>query len=82
MPCWKNVVGTTRDLQVGSANRLGKLGSLGEVALGVVESSGPHLDDPKIHQRDSPQLGAHRGRFVRLVCDRSIEKVHLLEYFR
>ena len=42
----------TRDLQVGSADRLGERGSLGEVPLGVGESPGPRLDDPEIQQRD------------------------------
>ena len=72
----------TRDLQVGSADRLGERRSLGKVPLGVVEPPAPGLDDPEVHQRDSTQLGTPRGRFVRLVCDRSVEQVHLLDYFR
>ncbi len=71
----------TRDLEVGSADRLGERGSLGEVPLGVGESPGPRLDDPEIQQRDSPQLTTHRDLFVRFVCDRSIEQVHLLDHF-
>ena len=71
----------TRDLQVGSADRLGERGSLGEVPLGVGESPGPRLDDPEIHQRDSAQLTAHRDLIARFVCDRSIEQVHLLDHF-
>ena len=72
----------TRDLEVGSADRLGERGSLGEVPLGVGESPGPRLDDPEIHQRDSPQLAAHRDQLARFVCDRSIKQVHLLDHFR
>ena len=72
----------TRDLEVGSADRLGELGSLGKVPLGIGESPRPRLDDPEIHQRDRPQLTAHRDQLARFVCDRSIEQVHLLDHFR
>ncbi len=72
----------TRDFEVWSADRLGERGSFGEVALGVDESPRPRLDDPEIHQRDSPQLATHRDQFARFVCDRSIKQVHLLDHFR
>ena len=49
--------------------------------LGIGESPGPRLDDPEIHQRDCPQLATHRDLVARFVCDRSIEQVHLLDYF-
>src|SRR6266404_7835595 len=71
----------TRDLEVRSADRLGKRGSLGEVPLSISEAAGPHLDNPEIQQRDCPQLTTHRDLIVRPVCDRSIEQVHLLDYF-
>jgi hypothetical protein len=64
-----------------SADRLGERGSLGEVPLRVGESPRPRLDDPEIQQRDPPQLTAHRDRFARFVCDRSVEQIHLLDYF-
>ena len=81
-PCRENLVSATRDLQVRPADRLGERSSLREVPLGIVESPGPRLGDPEIQQRDSPQLTTHRGRFVRFVGDRGIEKVHLLDHFR
>ena len=70
----------TRDLEVGPADRLGERGALGKVPLGIVESPRPRLDDPEIHQRDSPQLTAHRDLLARFVCDRSVEQVHLLDH--
>src|SRR3954454_21517434 len=65
--CRENLVSATRDLEVGPADRLGERGALAEVPLGIVESPRPHLDDPEIQQRDSPQLTAHRDRFARFV---------------
>src|SRR3954453_7345374 len=63
---WReNLVSGTRDLEVGPADRLGERGALGKVPLGIVESPRPRLDDPEIHQRDSPQLTSHRYRFTR-----------------
>jgi hypothetical protein len=55
----------TLDLQVGPADRLGERGALGKVPLGIVESPRPRLDDPETHQRDPPQLAAHRDRLAR-----------------
>ena len=57
----------TRDLEVGSADRPGERGALGEVPLSVGESPGPRLDDPEIQQRDRPQLTTHRDPIVRFV---------------
>ena len=51
------------------------------MALGVVKSPRPCLDDPEIHQRDCPQLATHRDLLARFVCDRSLEQVHLLHGF-
>jgi hypothetical protein len=72
----------TRDLQVGAADRLGELGSLGEVTLGVRQSPRPRLDDPEIHQGDTAQLAAHCDQPARLVCDRQIEEAYLLDHLR
>src|SRR5439155_20839758 len=71
----------TRDLQIGSADRLRERGALGEVPLRGVESPGPCLDDPEIHQRDPPQLTAYRDLVARFVCRRGAKQVHLLHYF-
>src|SRR5258708_24442490 len=73
---------TTRDLYVGSADRLRQRRSLGQVPLGVVELARPRLDDPEVNQRDCPQLTSHHDRLVRSVCDRSIKQVRLLDHFR
>ena len=70
-----------RDLQIGSADRLRERGALGEVPLRIVESPGPCLDDPEIHQRDPAQLTAHRDLVARFVCRRGVEQVHLLHDF-
>ena len=51
-----------------------------EVALGIGEPPGPRLDDPEIQQRDSTKLAAHRDRSARLVGDRRVEQVHLLDH--
>ena len=50
--------------------------------LGVVESPGPRLYDSQVHQRDPSQLTTRRDLFVRFVCDRHIEQVHLFDYLR
>jgi hypothetical protein len=70
------------DLEVGPPDRLGECSSLGEVPFSVGESPSPCLDDPEIQQCDCPQLAVHRDRIVRVVVDRSIEQVHLLEHCR
>src|SRR6267154_2437300 len=71
----------TRDLEIGSADRLRERGALGEVPLRVLESPGPYLDDPEIHQRYRSQLTAHRDLVARFVGRRAVKQVHLLHYF-
>ena len=78
--CRENLVSATRDLEVWPADRLGERGALGKVPLGIVESPRPRLDDPEIHQRDSPQLTAHRDRLARFARDRSVKHVQLLDH--
>lgn len=69
----------TRDLHVRSADRLGERGSLGEMALGVGKPPRPCLDDPEVQQCDRPQLAVDRNRIVRIVGDRRIKQLHLVD---
>ena len=73
---------TTRHLEIGSADRVRQGGSLRQVPVGIVETPGPGLDDPKIHQRDGSQLTSHHDRLVRSGRDRRVQQVHLLDHFR
>ena len=75
-------MGATRDLEIGPPDRPSKRGAFGKVPLGIVESPRPRLDDPEVQQRDRPQVAPQCDRSARLVRDRSVEQVHLLDHLR